>query len=52
MDELLWDLVNLQKVFSDSLNLSIEEGDCPIHLCVVNKMITDKLNELFDIYNN
>ena len=50
MDKLIWDLVMLQKTFSDSLNLNIEEEDCPIHLGVVNKMITDKLNELFDMY--
>ncbi len=52
MDKLIWDLVMLQKTFSDSLNLSIEEGECPIHLDVVNKIITEKLNTLFDIYNN
>jgi hypothetical protein len=52
MDELLWDLINLQKTFSDSLNLSLEEDKCPIHLGVVNKMISDKLNELFSIYHD
>ena len=51
MDELLWELVNLQKAFTDSLNLSLEEGECLVHLCVVNEMITDKLYRLFDIYN-